>query len=137
MRARPTQATQSSTRPLTLRLVALDRASRVALSVSTADTVAWAQHVAQRHGVPVSAVLAGGKPALERDIAIALVDAAEQMAQRAMETKATPPDGDDLLRLLTKRIYDRLKARELAKRKREQAEQMAELKAMLKEQAGR
>lgn len=137
MPGRPTQATQSNTRPIVLRLVAFDRASRIALSVSTADTVAWAQHIAQRHSVPVSAVLAGGKPALERDIAMALVDAAEQMARRALETKVPPPDGDDLLRLLTRRIYARLQARDLAKRKREQAEQMAELKAMLKEQAGR
>lgn len=141
MLARLTQAQLSSAhRPLhsdsraaQRTLLGYDRTLRRELTVLTQDTVSWAAHLAARYSVPVASILASRTGDLERDIALVLVDVAEQIAQRAIADKTAPAAGDDILRQITQRIYARLKAAELAKAKAEQAQQMAELKATLRE----
>lgn len=133
MPARPTQAQLSSTRPHIQALATADQALRSELSALTRDAVGWAVHLAARYQVPVATILASRVGDLERDIAVVLVDVAEQVAQRAMADKTTPPIGTDILRTVTTRIYTRLKAAERAQAAREQAQQMADLKATLRE----
>lgn len=132
MRARLTQAQLSSGRVEINAYQGYDQALRRELTVLTQDAVGWATHLAARYQVPVASVLASHKGDIERDIALVLVDVAEQVAQQAIANKTAPAEGDDILRQITQRIYARLKAVELAKLKAEQAQQMAELKAELR-----
>lgn len=133
MLARLTQAQLSSGRAEIAAYQGYDQALRRELTVLTQDAVGWATHLAARYQVPVASVLTSRKGDLERDVALVLVDVAEQIAQRAIANKTAPPEGDDILRQITTRIYARLKAVERAKAKAEQAQQMADLKATLRE----
>lgn len=113
----------------------MERYERTRATVLTREVAGWAQHVAARNNVPIGVVMHSGKKALERDIALALVDAADSVARRALADKETP-EGSDLLHQLARRMYDRLYAIDLAKKKREQKAQMQELREQLKAQQG-
>lgn len=133
MPGRRTQAQTSYSRSGVLTLARAEQSLRSELVQIGHDKLSWVQHLAVRLNVPVAQLLRLSTPELEREIALAIADTAEAMAQRAIADKTIIPAKTDMLHQLATRVHTRLKAVELAKAKAEQAEQMAAHKAELRE----
>ncbi len=140
IRPRLTQAQQtperSGTSPMRQAdrtLTRADRALRHTLSALTRDTVGWVLHLRSRLTVPSADLLRMGIGDLEREIALILTDAARALADRAIRDKTPIADHDDLLHDLARTIYRQYQAEQRAIAKAEQAAQMADLKATLRE----
>ena len=114
----------------------IERENRLILA---GDAIRWAWFVSQRSGIPYSTYLRMGVPQLEREIAHAIVAAAQEIASGWPKDKPTPdddPDNRDAPIGLYERAVSRLvrNQRAVAREKlaREQASAVAEFRAYLR-----
>lgn len=70
----------------------IERENRLILA---GDAIRWAWFVSQRSGIPYSTYLRMGVPQLEREIAHAIVAAAQEIAASWPKDKPTPDDDPD------------------------------------------